>query len=608
MAVYMLFNVGIAAYLFLSSSKKWTFKVDVKSLAPYWGFVILSLLSLLLIYNVSDVGSFFNTLGAFIGSHPWSFIIGLLVSVLVVAYPYYLLPVAFSVLVFETQTRGTIIGLIGGILLALLVYSIFAKNESKLSRRVSIGVFALIIIAGAIFWFNRNSPVIQNSEIFGRLANISWSEAQGQARNYIWPMAVKGTLERPVFGWGQENFNYIFNANYNPAMYAQEQWFDRAHSVFLDWLVASGFVGLFAYLALYVLFLVLIWKSSLTMAEKSVFTGLIAGYFIHNIFVFDNLASYVLFFIILAFADSQSGRKSRSIFGDGLISKDAIEYVVLPIVIVAFVLVAYFFQYRLMEANSRLITALRACSSSGQPDASLFEEAIGVGVYGANQEIREQLLSCTSQVIAAQQIAGPTKQAFFSAAMIEIQNQIAATPKDARVYTLAGSFLSGAGQFTDAISLLEKAHALSPNKQSISLELATDYMNAGEADKSIVLMKQTYEAYKDDAQAKLAYATALVVGGKESDAKSLFGNDQTVFNTAQMAQAYTITKQYSKAIDIYKSLIKSDPSDVNNQARLAQAQYSAGDISGAIATLRAVEKDHPDLKDQIEAAIKQVQK
>ena len=43
----------------------------------------------------------------------------------------------------------------------------------------------------------------------------------------------------------------MFAEHYDPRMYKQEPWFDRAHNVFFDWFVAGGVLGLVAYLALY---------------------------------------------------------------------------------------------------------------------------------------------------------------------------------------------------------------------------------------------------------------------------------------------------------------------------------------------------------------------
>ena len=198
--------------------------------------------------------------------------------------------------------------------------------------------------------------------------------------------------------------------------------------------------------------------------------------------------------------------------------------------------------------------------------------------------------------------------------MNEIQAQIAATPKDARIYTLAGSFLDQIGDFKDAGSMLENAHLLSPAKQSIDSVLANVYMNLGENDQAVALLKKSYESATDDTDAKNAYATALVVAGRDTEAKQLFNNDPALFNTENMAQAYMAAKQYPKAIAIYEAIIglsagqagtSTDNADV--ELRLAQAQYAAGMPTAAVQTLKAIEAAHPEYATQIDAAIKQVQ-
>ncbi|MBU6427166.1 O-antigen ligase family protein [Patescibacteria group bacterium] len=576
MAVYMLMNAGLAAYLFLAEKAK---RAAAKS--P----------------GISFMG--------------WIYIV---------------LTVLFSFLLFETSTRGTILGFTGGLMLALFLYALFAKNGSKRSRMISGGVVALIVIAGIGIYALRNQPIVKNNEVLNRMTSISLSNTESTARLYIWQMALTGWTERPVLGWGQENFNYIFNANYNPKMWSQEQWFDRAHSVYFDWLVAGGLVGLMAYLALYVLLLRGIWKSGFTMSEKCALTGLVAGYAVHNIFVFDNLASYVLFFTLLGFVASikssaalrhpllQRGNSSQESFTNGAstiggtkeVRPEIVEYVVAPISIVALVIVIFFFELRPYQANTALITALQSCSGP-TPDATLFDKALAVNTYVANQEIREQSLSCAGSVIGSQSAPGPTKQAFFQLAVNNIQAQIAATPKDARMYVLGGGFLLGAGQNAQALQLLVDAHALSPAKQSIDFQLAQAYLNAGQIPESVAVLRQAYEGDPSYGEARSAYATGLVLTGQESLAHQLFGDDPAVFQTEQMAGVYANLKQYQKAISIYVALIKNSPTDVNLLSRLAQIQYAAGMKTQAIATLRSIEKDHPEYKDQIEAAIKQVQ-
>ena len=146
-------------------------------------------------------------------------------------------------------------------------------------------------------------------------------------------------------------------------------------------------------------------------------------------------------------------------------SKDAVEYVVAPITIVALLAGLYFLNVRPIQANTRLITALSACSN-GKADITLFTKALNVAPI-ANQEIREQLLSCTGTVVN-NQYPGPTKQAFYNLLIQEIKNQIASAPNDARVYVLGGSFLLNVGQIAEATPLLEKAHELTAGKQSVT--------------------------------------------------------------------------------------------------------------------------------------------
>lgn len=613
LAVYMLFSVWIASYLFITLKNKMSIKPDAKNIWIYWITIIASLIIYAMLSTSSDTNEFFSAFSLFISSHPWIFIGGLFIVALAILHPYHVLPIFFSFLIFQTQTRGTILGLIGGILLALALYAIFAKKEAKKSRMFSGGIIIAIIILGITFWANRDASFIQNNATLNRLATISWNENKTQARGYIWPMAVSGALERPIFGWGQENFNYIFNQNYEPRMWSQEQWFDRAHSVYLDWFVASGFVGLFAYLALYILFIVVIWKrSNLTIAEKSVLTGLIAGYAIHNIFVFDNIASYVFFFALLGFASSLSNSKYATNskiakkIDQAKFSKDAIEYVVAPIVLVFLVAGLYFLNIRPIQANTRLISALSACYNPAQAQTELFTKALETNVYTANQEIREQVLSCSSKVINGQ-TPNQLKEDFFVFAKQQIEAQTTITPNDARMFVIGGSFLSSYS-INDSLPLIEKAHELTPAKQSVNFLLANTYLNIGKKDEAIELLKTTYESDPSYGEAKSQYIVGLIVVDKEKEARDLFASSSPeLFETNQVARAYSVAKKYPKAIALYKKLIANDSSDVQLKGQLAEVQFQAGMLSASIETLKGIAKDHPETKAQVDDAIKKIQ-
>jgi O-antigen ligase/tetratricopeptide (TPR) repeat protein len=602
MAVYMLIHAFMAAYMFFGSIKSNNDNQVVRFIAGVYSLIALSFI--LELFTNSFVPWYVSIV---IGLTPFG--IYFLHKKLLprgLEFLYLLGFTVFSFLVFQTSTRGTIIGLIGGIVLSLSIYAILGKKEHLKNRWIAVGAIAIILAIGGIFWANRNTDFVKNNEILNRLASISINESKTQARGYIWPMAIVGFKERPILGWGQENFNYIFNANYNPQMWTQEQWFDRAHSVYLDWLTASGLVGLLAYLSLYVFAMFGIWKSKLSVSEKSVLTGLVASYAVHNVFVFDNLASYTMFFVVLGFISSLHEGKTIKWMGTVDMRRDAVEYIVAPIVIVLLVASVYFLNIRPIQANTGLISALQVCAN-GAPDLAKFQKILDLDQYIANQEIREQILSCTNSVIAGS-YPNPIKQGFFTLASEQIMKQISVTPNDARAYALAGSFYNSLGQYTLATPVLEKAVLMSPDKQSIALQLVNSYASQGKNDEAIAILKHLYEITPAHTDVRNSYARILVLTNREAEARQLFDNDSALFDNEFVAQIYASQKKYTQAIALFQKLIASSPKDINLRVRLSQVFTLSGSKWQATETLKTAQKDFPEYKTQLEAMIKESEK
>jgi Flp pilus assembly protein TadD/O-antigen ligase len=527
---------------------------------------------------------------------------------------YSALAALFTFILFETQTRGSQLGIVGGAALACFLYAIFARGaDHKKARMINGGIVVLIILLGIGFYFGRNNSWIKGSAMFGRLASISLSDTTTISRlNYIWPMAIKGTFSSPktaLIGLGQENFNYLFNAGYSPHMWTDEQWFDRAHNVFLDWLVNGGLLAFLLYISLYFFSLWYIWKSSFTTAEKSILTGLLAGYVVHNLFVFDNLASYYLFFLFLAFVSSF--RESKGFAWLEKLSKndEVANYVILPFAAILFVIILYFINIRPISANTDLIVALQNCGGqqTAPPAVVLWQKVFDVNAYVANQEAREQLLSCADNVISSQSIDNSTKEAFFTLVNTQIQKQIAATPNDARIYTLAGGFYNDIGQWSLAQPLLIKAHQLSPGKQAIDFELGLNYLNSASTTAGVALFKQAYESDTTYPDAAVNYAAALIATGDEKDAAPLLAQNTAWQTDSRIINAYVAEKNYTKVISIYKTLVAQNPSNVQYRVSLAATYYTEKDIYDAKATINQAIKDFPLYKDQLGQLLTQIE-
>ncbi len=535
---------------------------------------------------------------------------------------YVVLAGIFAFTIFETATRGTLIGLVGGglVMLAILAIGDTAHKKVRVASGVLIG---LTILAGILFYFNRDAAFIQKNETLQRMASISWQDTKTQARGFIWPMAVKGVFESPktaIIGLGQENFNYIFNKNYNPRMWNQEQWFDRVHNVYLDWLVAGGLIGFLLYLSLFVLALISVWKSEFSLHEKAVLIGLIVAYGIHNIFVFDNLASYVFFFSILGFIHFvQNGATLQWIEKRIHLNKENFvivrDYAVAPVLLILFVVTLYFINVRPLQANHRLVDSLRGCSSSTPVNpvaaSDLYKKALSLDQTMANQEIREQLLSCGS-IVANSGATNEQKQNFLNFLSEQVDTHIASAPDDARMYVLAGFFFNSIGQIGKAMPLLLKAHELTPRKQSVDFQLAAAYINTASTDptnldKALALFKEAYEGDPTYDMARNSYLSTLIALGKEDEAKKIFGTDPSLYENAQVARVYASIKNYTKSIALYKKLLEKDPKSLDLAISLAQVQYTAGLKYDTVLTLQKLVQEHPELKAQIEQSIKDIQ-
>ncbi len=531
---------------------------------------------------------------------------------------YSIAAIVFSFVMFQTATRGTILGWSIAILVSCLMYVVFAresKGQTNISRILAGSVFGLVIIIGILFYYNRDAQWIQKNAVLGRLATISISDTKTQARGFIWPMAIKGVFESPksaIIGIGQENFNYIFNSHYNPKMYAHEQWFDRAHSVFLDWLVAGGLIGLILYLALYIIAFIYIAKSDLGIGQKSVLAGLLIGYGIHNVFVFDNQTSYVMFFTVLAYISILLPGKdcimfrnySKPVSEDGVTVRD---YIYTPLIVIGFLLAMYFVNVRVIQANTRLIDAMKNCYSIQTVSAASYEKALSLNQTTANQEIREQLTGCATSVISNQQLPQQTKIDFSGLTKAEIEKQINTTPNDARIYIIGGSFYDSVRAYELATPLLEKANTLSPNKQSIMYELALNYINIGKNKEAADLMEKAYMLATENNEAKINFISTLIANNEEAKAKSMFPKDEVIFNDPRVVNAYIISKQYGKAAAIYINQIKANPDNADSYTALAAVYLQAGQDTMAIETLRNLSKRLPLLKPQADDWIKQIQ-
>ncbi len=517
-----------------------------------------------------------------------------------------------SIILYYTATRGSVLGLIGGLFVAVLLTALFEKQNPKL-RKVAIGaVVALVLFVGG-FVALRNTSFVTSSPVLSRFSSLSLSEIKTQGRFYIWPMAIEGFKERPILGWGQEGFSYVFNEHYNPKMYAQEQWFDRAHNMFLDWLVAGGLLGLLSFLSILFFAFWYVWKdanATFSFAEKSLITGLLSAYIFQGLFVFDNLIGYILFFSLMAFIHAMHGGSHMPI--PKALEKEGPRNTFAGVVVVALCAGLYFTVWIPVEAGQSLIDSLRAIQSADPVSAlSQFKKALSYNTFG-NPEIREQLINAQGAFLQ-DKVPEKIRGEFADLVRTEYTKQFENAPKDARYYLFYGTFLRSVGLGDMAIENFKKAQELSPLKQTIMIEIGLTYMQGKDYVHALEYLKKASDLDPTYVQAKVYYAIAALYANNLDLANTLFNSipvDQLVHDE-KVVQAFAQTGRYQELIKIFTRRITEGADTFENSTNLAVSYLESGDRVNSVAVLqRFLDKDETQKniqqKAQLEYFIKEI--
>lgn len=509
-----------------------------------------------------------------------------------------------AVLLFFTETRGTVLGLVGGLALASCLTALTA---GKHVRRYAAGAFVAIVLLTGGFFLARDSSFVQNSHVFQRIATISL--ADGETRFTIWDMAFRGALERPLTGWGQEGFNYIFNKYYNPSLYRQEPWFDRAHNAFIDWLTAGGVPAFLLYVALFGTALVLLWRSSeLSRPERIALTGALVGYAVHNLFVFDNLYSYIYFFAILALIDSQVGRPIERVErAPALETEEEGTVYALPVAAAVLLGVVAVVNLPGMRVAGDLIKALSPAPRFEDTLAAF--EALAVRPAFAAQEVREQIVNFATAAIRTPQVTNEEKQRVAMFAANEMQKQASAYPRDARVRLQLAYVYRSAGDSASALKELNAAIALSPKKEAMWVEKGALEWDLGEVKAAQASFAKAYELGPQFSElAVYAAAGDIAIGDTAAADKILLAAYGTTnVDSDVLAVAYYRTKNWPRLIALWKLRVENPESSAEAWFSLAAAYYTSGDKVSAVRTIRKAVELYPEAAAAGATAIQQIE-
>jgi O-antigen ligase/tetratricopeptide (TPR) repeat protein len=494
---------------------------------------------------------------------------------------YYGVGIAFTLLIiYFTASRGPILALVGGTVLYPLLYLIFTRSknerEKKLRKYITIAL-GVAVVFPIIFFVIRDTSFIQKNSTFSRFANISLTEKTTRSRFMIWKMGWEGFKERPILGWGQENYTEVFSTQFNPNLFDQEPWFDRAHNIVVDWMINAGALGIIAYLALFVVSFRMLWKAFrdnvLGFPEASLLTITFVVYFAQNIFVFDNFNTYLVFFSILGFIHKTSQ------FGDEHVAKhensrlttnEQIQHFALVgVAVVLIVSAMYSVNIKPIQQSRALIQGLITASNNASVETvqDVFEEALAYNTFG-NTETREQLTSLANNILNVD--LGPdTKARFANFALAEMKKQVEEHPRDLRSLLSLGALYNRASiidaeyQATARV-YIDRALEVSPTRQTAYYTLADNYLLVNEFDPALEALQKAADLAPQNMEAQSNLGRIALFGGRDDIADSVLiaiEKNKTALNPNNvryliiLADVYISQQKFDNALELYVLLL-----------------------------------------------------
>ncbi|MBU6214517.1 O-antigen ligase family protein [Patescibacteria group bacterium] len=502
------------------------------------------------------------------------------------------------VMLFLAGSRGVLIGFFMGVMISLILVGILSRSK-KIRMTVALVVLGIITTSTLLF-LDRNNTVIAQNPILNRMTSFSFLDTSIQGRLALAEIAWRGFKERPLLGWGQENYIQVAFKYLDPRVDVAAGRADRPHNVPLQIMIDGGILGILAYLAVFATTLIIMWRSErFTVPERSLITGLIVGYFTQNLFLFDTVETYILFATILSYVawhELANGLESplmeRWRLTAGAATNCALGVFVLACVIIWMV------NGRALIANAFLRQALTQQPEGVTKNLSYFQQAIDLNSFGTD-EIRRQLVDITAQFERNPSTNEQIRQSFsqYTEQQLEFQQNETRYPLDAPSLVLLGQLYDGNGNYSKGAQEFIAALTLSPRNDYILDQLAINAASQNDNTSTLRYLKQAFEYHPENPDNRFNYASVAILVGDVGLADELLESAILNGSAAQtkITYAYYSIGHPEKNIPIFRAYIRNNPGDTRKAFALAITYYLVGSNDLAIQAVKNLETVVPSI-------------
>ncbi len=346
-----------------------------------------------------------------------------------------------------------------------------------------------------------------------RLATTDFSSSTIVLRLMAWGAALQGFLDRPLLGWGMDNFKLVWDAHFPPEYYtvrAGLTLWDRAHSAYLEVLSTLGIPGILAFLAmggmLFKSVLVAFRAGRLGRGQAIVIASVMAGYALYLVAWFEDYSSLMLFLVLCAFVTHRAAGRPILAFGERPTRRVGAAWALT--VGVAVVVGASTYLHGVVRL--RAAAALHRAEEPRAVELALrdFDRALHPALPDRTRaiaELNEYLNGLADDGLAAIQ-ADPYRARIFDTAiqngLVRIEQELERDPRNSMLHLQHGNLLVLATRFYGtraaydaAVDAFRRAVELSPGRIRHRHLLASTYLMGDRTDAAFQQLHAALEVY-----------------------------------------------------------------------------------------------------------------
>jgi len=315
---------------------------------------------------------------------------------------------------------------------------------------------------------------------------------------------VDAWKERPVFGWGPNNYYYAFNKYYRAEFLEHgwgETWFDNAHSVVMNTLAVQGGVGIVTYLGVFVVAFIMLWRSrkkdNLDPHIVAVGSAFLIAHLVSLVTVFDNPTSYLYFFFFLALISRHTN--NLDVRAEKKTSKN-ISVGLTTIVSLVVLLMVFSTNINPARANIAALNVIRVLNT-GQDISEVYNHATSTPSPHID-DIRKDVARISGNIIPKLSQNNKGLEAFrlFELMHSELQKNLELHPMDIRINielafinTLGAQLEQSPDLLFEAEQYLEDALVLSPKRQQLQYTLASLKSQLNKNDEAVKILQDSID-------------------------------------------------------------------------------------------------------------------